>query len=388
MPVFAYSAADDTGRVVEGVLDGESETVALQTLEAQALTPLTLRRSRTRKAAATGHAATTRIRLRLDKLLEFTRQLKVMLKSGITLLAALRTLSDSTSTGAFRRMLDRIAGDIQRGATLSEALSAHPRTFDAFYIGTVRAGEAAGAHPEAFEELIAYYERRAATRRQLINAMTYPLIVVLTLIGACAVMLTWVVPQFARLFSGMGANLPLPTRVLIGTSDFVMANASTLGMGFGALVVSSLLLSRSPAARRVVAGCIARVPIVGSIIYLATVIQFCRMIALLEAAGLPLLETLKIVEGALISGPVQRLTGKIRREAAAGNSIAATVSETRVLPKLVEHMISVGEATGNIDELLSAAADHYEELTARAHPLPNDGDRAGVGPSWSAAWCC
>ncbi|MBN2445854.1 MAG: type II secretion system F family protein [Phycisphaerae bacterium] len=362
MPVFAYSAADDTGRVVEGVLDGESETVALQTLEERDLTPLTIRRASSRKAAASGHATTSSIRLRLDQLLEFTRQLKVMLKSGITLLAALRTLRDSTSTGKFQRMLDRIAADIQRGATLSEALAAHPRTFDAFYIGTVRAGEAAGAHPEAFEELIAYYERRAATKRQLVNALTYPAIVVLTLIGACAVMLTWVVPQFARLFVGMGTALPLPTRILIGTSDFVTGHAVPLGITALGLVVGGVIASRSPAARGFVARCLAHVPIVGSVIRLATVIQFCRMIALLESAGLPLLETLKIVEGALISGPVQRLTGTIRREVAGGNSIAATVGGTRILPKLVEHMINVGETTGNIDELLIAAADHYEEL--------------------------
>ncbi len=377
MPVFTYRAADMTGRVVEGVLDGESETEALRSLEQKSLTPLTIRQAKNRRAAMAGQGVTTRIRLRQHQLLEFTRQLKVMLRSGITLLSALGTLRSTTGAGPYRELLDRIAADIQRGATLSEALAAHPRTFDGFYIGTIRAGEAAGVHPEALDELIKYYERRAAARRQLINALTYPAIVVVTLVGACAVMLTWVVPQFRGLFAGLGAELPLPTRILLGASNFLTNHGGLVALGVALAAVGFWLALRTPAVRSFVGRVIVRIPLLGQIIYLATVVQFARMIALLEGAGLPLLETLHIVEKALLPGSVRNLTADVRRKVAGGNSISASISGTNVLPKLVEHMISVGETTGNIDELLIAAAEHYEEkmqvrmrrLTTALEPL-------------------
>ncbi|MGD8451490.1 MAG: type II secretion system F family protein [Phycisphaerae bacterium] len=361
MPAFMYRAADLTGRVTEGVLEEESEAVALRRLEQQSLTPLTLRRAKDKRAAAAGRAATSRIRLRLSQLLEFTRQLKVMLKSGITLLDALGILRAASGPGAYRRLLDSLAADIQRGATLSEALAAHPKTFDAFYIGTIRAGEAVGVHPEAMDELIRHFERRAALRRELINALTYPAIVIMTLIGACVTMLIFVVPQFTSLFANMGERLPLPTRILLAASDFTTQHGVFLGVGAGVLLAVIVATRRSSTTKTLLARLLARVPMIGRIVYLSTVIQFCRMIALLEGAGLPLLETLRIVEDALLPGRVQRLATQIRRNVAAGSSISSTVTGSHVLPKLVEHMVTVGEATGSIDEMLSACATHLEE---------------------------
>jgi type II secretory pathway component PulF len=360
MPTFTYRAADVAGQLVDGLIDGESEADALHALEQRALTTLTLRQTRASRDAETGRKATTRIRLPLFQLLEFTRELKVMLESGVTLLATLGVLRQS-ATGDYRRLLDRIAADIQRGAALSEALAAHPRTFDPFYIGTVRAGEAGGVHTEAMEELVTHYERGAAIKREILGALMYPAIVLLALLGACVVMLVWVVPQFKELFASLGGQLPLATRVLLFASDAVMQNAGLLLVGLAVAAATAWLLAPQPAVRSALGHLAGRLPFLGGIIYLSTVVQFSRMTALLERAGLPLLETLKIVENALLAGPVRRLTVTIRREVAGGSSIAVAASETKVLPDLVEHMISVGEATGRIDETLNAVATHYEE---------------------------
>jgi len=376
MPTFAYQAAEASGRLVDGVIEGESETDVLHALEQRALTTLTLRQTRSSRDAEAGRPATTRIRLPLFQLLEFTRQLKVMLDSGVTLLATLGVLRQS-ARGDYRRLLDRIAGDIQRGAALSEALATHPRTFDPFYTGTVRAGEAGGVHTEALEELVKHYERGAATKREVLGALMYPAIVLLALLGACVVMLVWVVPQFKGLFASLGGQLPLPTRALLFASDAVTQHAGLLLVGLAAAATTTWLLAPLPAVRSALGHLAGRLPFLGNIIYLSTVIQFSRMTALLERAGLPLLETLKIVEDALLAGPVKRLTATIRREIAGGSSIAAAASGTKVLPDLVEHMISVGEATGRIDETLNAAASHYEEqmrvkirrLTTALEPL-------------------
>jgi type II secretory pathway component PulF len=378
MPTFAYQAADAGGRVVAGVLDGGSEADILVALEQRTLTPLSLRPVARRGAAAAGAAdvGQTKLRLRPRELLEFSRQLKVTLASGITVRAAL-DLFRRRAKGTYRYLLDRVATDIERGTTLSGALAAHPRTFDQFYVGTIRAGEVAGAHTEALGELISFYERRLALRREVLGALTYPGIVVLTLIGACIVMLTCVVPQFEKLFAASGAALPLPTRVLIAVSRFVTGHGGALGVGAAALLVAGWLLSPVPRVRAAAGRVLAHLPLIGQVLYLATVVQFTRMIALLERAGLPILETLKVVAEMLMPGPVKELTTAVRRKVVTGSSISDAIADTRVLPELVEQMIAVGEQTGKLDESLAAAGAHYEEearvrirrLTTALEPL-------------------
>ena len=318
----------------------------------------------------------TKIRLKLRELLEFTRQLKLMLASGITILSTVALLRQRAK-GGFRQMLDRLAADIQRGCTLSEALAAHPRTFDPFYLGTVRAGEAAGVHTEALEELIAYYERRVALRRHIVGALTYPAIVLAVLMGACAVMLVWVVPQFEGIFSRGGVELPLPTRVLLGVSAFLRTQTWFVVGGLVATGVGVWLAGRSPRVRTAAGFALSKLPLIGHIVFLSTVVQFARMLALLERSGLPLLDTFKVIADMLMPGPVKSLTADVRKQVAAGAAISDALAETHVLPDLVEQMIVVGEQTGRIDETLSAAANHYEEeiririgrLTTALEPL-------------------
>ena len=361
MPSFVYRAADTTGRVIEGVLEGESEAEVAAALTQRSLTPLRMRAAKSKRAAARHDLGmSTKIRLRLRELLEFTRQLKVMVASGVTLLSTLALLRQRAK-GDYQRLLDRIAGDIQSGATLSEALAAHPRTFDPFYVGTIKAGEAGGISTAALDELIAFYDRRATLRREVLSALTYPAIVVVTLVAACIVMLTWVVPQFKSVFAATGGTLPLPTRLLLAASELVTDYGWALGLGVLTLGVGAWLLAPLPAVRAAVSRVLARLPIIGHVFYLSAVVQFSRMIALLERAGLPLLESLKVVENMLLAGPVKTLAADIRYKVTTGNSVTDAVTETHVLPGLVEQMIAVGEQTGRIDETLSAAATHYEE---------------------------
>ncbi len=375
MPSFIYQAADSTGRVLEGVLEGPSEADVVSALEQRALTPLKLRPAKGGRAVAQA-VGPTKIRLRLGELLDFSRQLKVMLASGITILSTLAILRQRAK-GGYRRLLDRVAADIQRGSTLSEALAAHPRTFDPFYVGTIRAGEAAGVHTEALEQLIAYYERRAALRREVTSALMYPAIVVLTLIAACIVLLTWVVPQFQMIFASSNAVLPLPTRVLLAVSGFVKGHGWELLGGLIVLVVIGWLIHPLPRVRAIFGHLLARLPLIGQIFRIAAVVQFSRMIGLLERAGLPMLETLRIVAEMLMPGPIKELTVAATRKVTAGSSLADAFTGARVLPDLVEQMIAVGEHSGRIDETLKAAAEHYEEeirvrirrLTTALEPL-------------------
>ncbi len=360
MAVFAYRASDQDGRVVRGVIEGRTEADALRALEKKSLTVLTLKQARSKRKAAADQGLRTRIRLPMSQVLQFTRQLRVMLEAGVPLLTALAVLAKK-ARGDYRRLLERIATDIQSGTTLSEALAHHPRTFDPFYVGTVRAGEAAGVHTDVLAELVKYYERRAAIRRELRSALMYPTIVVIALVVACIVLLTWVVPQFAGMFSALGTDLPLPTRILLAVSDAVRRDWPILLTGLALLVAIGRKLLGIPPVRLRLGALLTRVPLIGPVIHLATVVQFCRMMALLERAGLPLLESLKVIEGMLMPGPVRRLVAHIRQRVAGGATIASAVAEMPVLPDMAEHMIHVGELSGKLDETLAAAADHFEE---------------------------
>lgn len=361
VPSFVYRAADLHGRVVRGTLDGESSAAVAAVLERRQLVPLAVGPADGRAAATAEEpgATTTRIRLRPAQLLEFTRQLKVMLSSGVTLLSTLGVLRQR-ARGDYRTLLGRIATDIQRGATLADALAAHPRTFDAFYVGTLRAGEAAGVHTEALDELIRFHERRAALRREIVQALTYPAIVSLVLVGACLVMLTVVVPQFQSIFASAGADLPLATRGLLAASALVTRHGAALGGGAAACALALWRLWPQPRFQLSLGLAASRLPLIGRVYYYAGVVQFCRMYALLERAGRPILETLRVIEQMLMPGPLRRLAGEMQKQIAMGSSIAATVEQRAVLPDLVEHMIVVGESAGRMDEMLAAAADHYD----------------------------
>jgi MSHA biogenesis protein MshG len=174
-------------------------------------------------------------------------------------------------------------------------------------------------------------------------------------------MLACVVPQFEKVFASTKTALPLPTRALLGLSAFVTGHWQVLLVGVAVLAIMGWLGSRSPRVRNACGHIAARVPLLGQIIYLASVVQFSRMIALLERSGLPLLETLKVVTEMLVPGPIKQLTLNIRRKVAEGSSIGDAISGTHALPDLVEQMIVVGEHTGRIDETLAAAAAHYED---------------------------
>lgn len=362
MPSFAYRAADPHGRIVSGELECESEAELLRALEQRALTAVQTRRSAAQRRPVDSGTEPTRIRLPLVQQLQFTRQLKVLLASGITLLAALALLRKQ-ARGAYHTFLNRVATDIQRGGTLSDALAQHPRTFDAFYIGVVRAGETAGQQAETLAELVAHYERHAALRRDLLAALTYPAIVMLVLIGAAAIMLTCVVPQFEAIFAASRASLPLPTRLLLGISRFVTGYPATLAAAVAGLAAGLWLVLAQPAVRATLGRFATRLPLFGRLLYLHTIVQFCRMTALLERSGVPILETLRVVEAMLIPGRVRTLIGDVRRQVVAGNSLSGSIEGTAALPDLVEQMIAVGENTGKIDETLLAAAAHYEDET-------------------------
>ena len=366
MPSFVYRAADSSGRLIDGEINCNSESDAVLELERRDLTALSMKRTGSRSeesetARSSGRNPASRIRLKPTVVLDFTRQLKVLLANGATVTDIFRLLRRRAG-GDYRRFLEQVVADIQRGGTLSEALARHPRSFDAFYIGTIRAGEAGGVQPEALEELVRFHERRMALKRDVIGALSYPAIVILTLIGAAIVMLTLVIPQFETVFAGAGARLPLATRVLMAISHFVKDQWMALSLAALVGAGAAWQALRMPRCRVWLGWLGSKTPFVGGVLYLGSVVQFGRMVALLERAGLPIMETLKIVNDAIIPGRVRQMTENIRRQIAAGASLTAAIVADGSLPVVMEHSVAVGESSGTVDEALNTASDHFEDM--------------------------
>ena len=296
----------------------------------------------------------------------FTRRFAVMADAGLPLVQCLDILSKQEQDGRFAATIGAVRSDVEDGSTLADALRAHPRSFDPLYTGMVAAGEAAGVLDAILERLAAYIEKHVALRGQVRSAMMYPL-AVLAIAGVVVGVILWkVIPTFAELFEGLGAVLPLPTRLVIAASDSFAGAVPLLGLG----VLGTVLLFRryhaTRSGRRAIDRTTLRVPLVGDIVRRNAVARFCRTLSTLLGAGVPILDSLEITAGTAGNAVVEDAVMRTRDAVERGETVAAPLRDTEVFPILVTQMIHVGETTGALDAMLARVADFYEEEVDRA----------------------
>ena len=296
----------------------------------------------------------------------FTRQFAVMIDAGLPLVQCLDALGKQEEDGRFAATIRAVRSDVEDGSTLADALRAHPRSFDRLYTSMVAAGEAGGVLDTILERLAVHVEKQAALGGQVRSAMTYPLTVLSIAAVVVGVILWKVIPTFAALFEGLGAVLPLPTRLVVAAGDSFAAAVPLLGLGaFGAALLFRRYYS-TPRGRRVIDGAVLRAPLIGGIVRRTAVARFCRTLSALLGAGVPILESLDVTAGAAGNAVVEEAVAKTRAAIERGESVAAPLRGTRVFPALVTQMIHVGETTGALDSMLAKVADFYEEEVDRA----------------------
>lgn len=296
----------------------------------------------------------------------FTRQFAVMIDAGLPLVQCLDALGKQEEDGRFAAAIRAVRSDVEDGSTLADALRAHPRSFDRLYTSMVAAGEAGGVLDTILERLAAHVEKQAALRGQLRSAMTYPLTVLSIAAVVVGVILWKVIPTFAALFEGLGAALPLPTRLVVAAGDWFAAGAPLLGLGALGAALAFRRYYATRRGRRVIDGAVLRAPLVGGIARRTAVARFCRTLSALLGAGVPILESLDVTAGAAGNAVVEEAVRKTRAAIERGESVAAPLRGTRVFPALVTQMIHVGETTGALDSMLAKVADFYEEEVDRA----------------------
>ena len=353
---WRFAARDPEGRRYTGTVDALSEAEARKILIAQKLSPVSL------EAVGGAGLAVPRLRTTVDTnaLTIFTRQFATLVEAGLPLLTSVQMLRDLTPDRVLKTALRRVAADINGGASLSDALGAHPHVFSPIYVAMVDSGEVGGTLSVALKRIAVYMETAKALRDRVRSALIYPAVVLTVAVVALGAILTFVVPVFAQLFTSEGLALPISTRVLLTASDLIRDFWYVLLVGF--LVLSWLLreAARSEAGRRWVDFLLLRLPVIGDLTRKTAVARFTRAMASMLHSGVNLSDVL--MASARVSGnsEVEIAILASRDAIHAGSDLSTPLARADVLPPLLAQMVKVGEESGKLEEMMDKVADFYE----------------------------
>ncbi|HVB28521.1 MAG TPA: type II secretion system F family protein [Terriglobia bacterium] len=358
MSQFEFRGTSSTGQTVTGVRAAPSREALDSSLRRESITPL--------KIVEKGREIAIpmfkwRERVSSKELAVFTRQFSVMIDAGLPLVQCLEILSSQQENKAFARMLAGVRSTVEGGSSLADALRQYPRVFDDLYTNMVEAGESGGILDTILQRLSTYIEKAVKLKRSVQSAMIYPVAVVVIAGGVVALLLWKVVPIFTTLFAGLGAALPLPTRIVIALSHFVAS--------FGLILIVLVVLLglglrwyyRTPAGRMVIDALILKIPVLGPLMRKIAVARFSRTLGTLITSGVPMLESMDITARTSGNAVVEKAISRVRKAIEGGRTIVDPLRETGVFPNMVVQMIGVGEHTGALDTMLQKVADFYED---------------------------
>jgi type IV pilus assembly protein PilC len=354
MAVFAYQGRGATG-IQKGEIEASDRMTAVGELRKRAI--LVTRISE--KAGKTSVRIGRKVK---DKAMAvFTRQFSTMIDAGLPLVQCLHILAAQSESKNLRVVTADVARSVEEGSTLAEGLRKYPRTFNDLFTNMVDVGEAGGILDVIFQRLAAYIEKTAALKRKVKGALVYPASIISVAVLVIVFMLTFVIPTFAAIFKDMGAELPLPTRIVIGLSDFVRSYILLLIVGFVGCVFATRSYYRTDNGRSIIDALLLRIPIFGPLVRKVAVARFTRTLGTLVQSGVPILEGLRITAATAGNKVVEKAVLQCRISVTEGKTVAEPLKSSGVFPPMVTQMISVGEQTGALDAMLSKIADFYDD---------------------------
>jgi type IV pilus assembly protein PilC len=358
MQAFAFSGRTRTGENVSGERQADSIEAAVASLRRE---QILITRIDPVKAKAGRAVARTGGKVPAKSLAIFTRQFSVMIDAGLPLVQCLDILGRQEPHKRFAATILKVREDVESGMSLAEGMRKHPRTFDALFTNMIQAGEAGGILDTILKRLATYIEKNVKLISQVKSAMIYPVAVIIIAAVVVGVILWKVIPTFAQMFAGLGAQLPMPTRVVIAMSNGLVAYGPFLIMGLGGIAFAIRTYYRTNQGRHVIDGLLLKAPILGMILRKVAVARFCRTLSTLISSGVPLLDGLEITARTAGNAIVEDAIMETRASIERGETVSKPLAETKVFPPMVTQMIGVGEATGALDMMLSKIADFYED---------------------------
>jgi type IV pilus assembly protein PilC len=357
---FAYQVRDKQGRMIGGTLEAESQAMVAARLRQMGYAPVSIEVART-GGLKTEITLPGSGRVKLKDLAVFSRQFATMLNSGLSLLRALTILAEQTENKRLADVIGEVRGEVEKGSSLSAALTHHPKVFNRLYVSMVKAGEIGGFLDQVLVKVADTFEKEVALRSKIKSAMTYPVVVFAMVLMIVTAMLVFVVPTFKGLYDQLHGTLPLPTRVLIGVSDLVKHFFIFVAAGIALAVYGVKRWLTTSSGRYRMDAFKLKAPVFGPLFHKTALSRFSRTLSTLLKSGVPILQALEIVADAVNNGVVSKAVKDVQDSVREGESLAMPLTRHRVFPPMVVQMMAVGEETGALDTMLSKVADFYDQ---------------------------
>jgi len=357
MPSFVWKGRTRAGQVQEGQLLADSRDAAVAVLRRQQIQVVNIRE----KGREIKLLPRLPQRIGTKRVAIFTRQFSFMLDAGLPLVQCLEILGDQEENRAFQTIIKQVRTDVESGSSLADAMKKHPKVFDDLFVNMVAAGEAGGILDVILQRLSTYIEKVVKLKSQVKSALIYPVTIIVIAAGVVFIILWKVIPVFAALFAGLGGEMPLLTRIVIESSNFVGRYFPFLII---LLIIAGIALRRyhkTYRGRRVLDGALLKIPVIGMLLRKIAVARFCRTLATLTSSGVPILDGLEITAKTSGNAIIEDAVMAVRKAVEEGKTLSEPLGDTKVFPPMVVQMINVGEQTGALDQMLSKIADFYEE---------------------------
>ena len=364
---YEYKVRDRSGSLVTGQLVGDNEGLVMARLREMGLTPIEVKKA---NAGLKMEINLRPGRVKLKHLAVFSRQFATMVNSGLPILRALAILSEQTESKELGKTLTQVRVDVEQGASLSGAMTKHPKAFGDLFVAMIKSGETGGVLDNVLLRLADNIEREVELRRKIKSAMTYPIAVVALVVLLMSAMLLFVVPQFESIYAQLGSTLPLPTRILLGLSRAVRTFWWVVILGGIGASFGLKRFKQTPQGRAIIDRLKLKAPIFGALFHKTALARFSSTLGMLLRSGVPILQAMDIVvdtvNNKVIAAAVNDVQGSVRE----GESIAKPLAKHAVFPPMVVQMLAVGEETGAVDTMLDKVSDFYNsEVSAAVESL-------------------
>ncbi len=354
---FKWSGKTRAGKIQSGEMSGNSKDEVIAALRKQGITP-----SLINEKAPSKFFGPRKQKITERDLVIFTRQFATMFTAGIPIVQGLDILSKQVENKSMGAVVGQIKSDVETGTTLADALKKHGRIFDDLYVNLVAAGEAGGVLDGVLLRLATYIEKAMKLKKKVKGAMIYPIIVMSVAVLVIAIIMIFVIPIFAKIFTEMGAKLPAPTRSIIWLSNFLGGiGGVSVAAGLFGTIFGIKQYRRTVAGRKKTDQILLKMPIIGDLLRKASVARFTRTLGTLLNSGVPILDGLEICAKSSGNNVVEEVIFDVKREVATGKTVAEPLAASPVFPPMVCQMISVGESTGALDQMLIKIADFYDD---------------------------
>ena len=364
MTVYIYKATDQKGKFVEGHIEAPDHRVAIQQIRNLNYFPIQVSEGKAKKSffpSASFKNPDFFNRISQKEIMLLTQQLSTLVGAGITLDSSLSSLVKLAEKETIREILSEIQKRVHAGSSFADALAEHPKAFSRLYVNMIRAGEAGGDLTTSLKRLAAYMEKSEELKANILSAMVYPS--VLTMVGGSAVvvLITVVIPQFSKLFEEMGQALPLPTKIMLGISSMI-SNYWWLILTFLILAVSGFVFYlKTDKGKYRWDSLVLKLPLIGSLVRKIEVSRFTLTMSTLLRSGVPVLPALQIVRSILGNSVIASAMGALQKGLKGGKGLSGPLRQAGVFPSMAVHMITVGETSGALDEMLAKVSETYDK---------------------------